>query len=78
MEETPNGRVTNAQLYKALYDLSCRVDERFNILQKELNLHREISHKPPPSTAKTGGIAGAVALVVTILAGVGRALGLGY
>lgn len=70
-------RITNAELYQALFEIEGRLDARLTQLQDQLNTHREINHKPPPSTAKVGGIAGAVALVITGLAGIARALGLG-
>ncbi len=77
MEKKPNRRVTTAQLYKALYELSQSVDANFRELRNALNIHREINHKPPRSNAKVGGIAGAVGVMVAVLASVARAMGLG-
>ena len=70
-------RVTTAQLYRELLEMRKALDDRFDGLQDQLNIHRSVNHKPPPSNTKVGGIAGAVALCVAVLASVARALGLG-
>lgn len=77
MEKKPNGRITTAQFYEALYEFSQNTDANFRALREEMRLHREINHKPPPSNAKVGGIAGVVGVLVAVLASVARAMGLG-
>lgn len=85
MEKTPNGRVSNAQLYKALYELDKSLGERFTALDNTFTavhnridnvedrqqLHEESDHQAGASTTKLGGVAG---LVAAIVAGVALAI----
>jgi hypothetical protein len=73
-----NGKVSNADLYKALYDLDKGLGERFTAISREtaalqegINLCREelAEHKKDHQavTPKMGGLAGLVAVFVAAL-----------
>lgn len=78
MEQETNGRLSNAQLYKGLLEIYTQIDSRLtaheelvgariNCLDERVNAHIKDGGQHGSSTAKSGGIAGAVAAIVVAL-----------
>lgn len=80
MEKTPNGsRVTNAELWQALYELQESLTERFtahekthaaildalNGVNERVADHEDSDHNGGSTVAKSGGVAATVAAVIT-------------